>query len=481
MGGFDVVNARFQRISRVGQLMPATLSAWFTATAWGEHVQRSLLEQLLGADHVFFVQIGANTGANPNDPIYQLVRARRWKGILVEPVPSVFEKLKQNYSSSRELIFEQAAISDESNAASGTVELCVPLDMFMADTDGKDAIHYSQFSSIESTRSGIAHAHKKISVPCLTFPTLLAKHGIESVDLLVTDTEGHDYFILSSIDLSSGTKPRVILFEHFYMTSDEYADLTSRLGACGYAVLWIDAMDSLAVLEASNEELQLLLARTRAATRGSELMKDILSSESFAARLRARSKQVAALTVGDVHAAVVEPFLRETVPQSTDHAQKQSITIDELHTQLGDANMSVSQLRDALRDLQAQGVLRLSANGTIELAAPTPTAAVAATAATATTRKSSTSALTASDGVGAQHMGGFDVVNARFQRISQMGRLMPPGLSAWFTATAWGEHVQRFLLEELLSDDAVFFVQVRHRQREAFSCTASRREMRAAR
>ena len=44
----------------------------------------------------FFVQIGANDGFKA-DPIYLYVRKYGWKGILVEPVSYIFEKLKENY------------------------------------------------------------------------------------------------------------------------------------------------------------------------------------------------------------------------------------------------------------------------------------------------------------------------------------------------------------------------------------------------
>jgi len=53
-----------------------------------------------------FVQIGANDGLH-HDFIHDFALKQSWQGLLVEPNPPVFERLKQNYQSiSRNLSFE---------------------------------------------------------------------------------------------------------------------------------------------------------------------------------------------------------------------------------------------------------------------------------------------------------------------------------------------------------------------------------------
>jgi hypothetical protein len=42
-----------------------------------------------------------------------LVRQNRWSGILVEPQPEIFQRLKQSYAGFSRLAFEQAAIVEE--------------------------------------------------------------------------------------------------------------------------------------------------------------------------------------------------------------------------------------------------------------------------------------------------------------------------------------------------------------------------------
>ena len=63
-------------------------------------------------DEVVFMQIGANEGIMSNDFLHPLILAKRWKGILIEPVPWIFEKLKKNYAHVPGLYFENVAISD---------------------------------------------------------------------------------------------------------------------------------------------------------------------------------------------------------------------------------------------------------------------------------------------------------------------------------------------------------------------------------
>ena len=44
--------------------------------------------------NVFFVQVGANDGVQ-SDPINHFVSEYGWRGILVEPQPAIFKKLKK--------------------------------------------------------------------------------------------------------------------------------------------------------------------------------------------------------------------------------------------------------------------------------------------------------------------------------------------------------------------------------------------------
>ena len=69
---------------------------------------------------VSFVQIGANDGLR-NDPIREFIVRDPWTGVLIEPLPSVFELLKENYAwlaGRRSLAFENPAISTSESSLS---------------------------------------------------------------------------------------------------------------------------------------------------------------------------------------------------------------------------------------------------------------------------------------------------------------------------------------------------------------------------
>lgn len=47
-------------------------------------------------DNVSFLQIGSNDGIS-GDPLNKFINNYNWKGILVEPITSLFEKMIRNY------------------------------------------------------------------------------------------------------------------------------------------------------------------------------------------------------------------------------------------------------------------------------------------------------------------------------------------------------------------------------------------------
>ena len=67
---------------------------------------------MLRKKEIFFVQLGANDGVTA-DPLYKFVNEYAWRGVLLEPLPDVFETLKKNYRQSDRLKFLNAAISNE--------------------------------------------------------------------------------------------------------------------------------------------------------------------------------------------------------------------------------------------------------------------------------------------------------------------------------------------------------------------------------
>jgi FkbM family methyltransferase len=212
-----------------------------------------------------FVQVGANDGVQ-SDPLHRAVIERRWSGVMVEPLPHIFERLRANYEGVDRVRLENVAIADHD----GTFRL------YYVPDAGDDPTLPDWYDGLASFDKDVILQHateipdigerlQAIDVPCVTFATLCRRNAIRTVDLISTDVEGYDSEILRDIDLE-GLRPKVVLFEHYHMdrpTYDECVALVSRLGYESLAV----GMDTIALqpdLIADAPSLQRLWKRLRA-------------------------------------------------------------------------------------------------------------------------------------------------------------------------------------------------------------------------
>ena len=197
------------------------------------------------------IQIGSHVGNTLNDPIFNLVDATT-KMILVEPVPFLFDKLKNNYTTRftdiRNITFINKAVSD----FIGEIEMTVP----------SEKNDFSKFpfwaSQLASTNPNHALGHinnllvDEIIVKTTTINEIVKEYNITEIDLLHTDTEGHDYTILMNYNFE--IKPKKILFEHKHMdglftVGIKYTELSNKLSSLGYIKKTQNSEDTLYELE----------------------------------------------------------------------------------------------------------------------------------------------------------------------------------------------------------------------------------------
>lgn len=200
----------------------------------------------------FFVQIGANDGIK-DDPIRHFVLKHHWRGLLVEPQPQVFESLKQNYAGEPQLSFENAAVGD----VDGTAQLHV------ADSPDGSA-NLTVFASLkkDALQRGVHEFDAKtrsIEVKCLSVRSLLQKHGVRSVDVLLTDVQGYDVEIMNQF-LDCGVRPQIIHFEHCHSSRVALETLYSRLLKEGYRLSELE-FDTLCLLPQSEKSMEPARAR----------------------------------------------------------------------------------------------------------------------------------------------------------------------------------------------------------------------------
>jgi hypothetical protein len=128
------------------------------------------------------LQIGAMDGINFDDT-RGFLDMYRWKSVLVEPVPAIFDELKENFKDRDNYIFEQCAITEED----GEIKmLTVPLDVIE-----REGLHpgYKGMSALYPLQNGFGSDYQRdidvkaqfgvdIMVPTLTLNSLSSSNDI---------------------------------------------------------------------------------------------------------------------------------------------------------------------------------------------------------------------------------------------------------------------------------------------------------------
>lgn len=166
-----------------------------------------LAQQLsMSRSDLTLVQIGANDGVR-FDPIAELRRRFRLRGVVVEPLSEMHTSLRAAYSAHPDVSVVEAAI----HASATEVEIY----KVRADAAFDDWMHgIASLSPTHHERLGVpAESMESLRVPAMTLDRLLSGLALDRLDLLVMDCEGYDLDILDMLDLDVW-RPAVIQFEH---------------------------------------------------------------------------------------------------------------------------------------------------------------------------------------------------------------------------------------------------------------------------
>jgi FkbM family methyltransferase len=244
-------------LSRCSRLFGYELKPILSHKAEPVDILRLAIQDLMAQEKdIFFVQIGAHDGLS-YDPIAPYVRQFHWRGLLVEPQPAVFAKLKEHYAEVPTLIFENVAIAEQE----GTLTLycfknASPDDHASMLASTKQ--HYLKLNG-DNARGELT----AIEVPAVTLNTLLTRHQISRIDLLQIDTEGYDFNIIKSLDFSR-IKPRIIHFENNFLNSKQKTFCANLLAAHGYSTMDL-GIDTLAYLQPKDTDFEARIASSRVA------------------------------------------------------------------------------------------------------------------------------------------------------------------------------------------------------------------------
>lgn len=203
----------------------------------------------------FFVEIGANDGIK-HDHLRPYILSSAWRGVMVEPVPYLFERLQANYAGIDRIAFENVAIADRD----GDLPFYYVVD---ASQDERESLPewYDGIGSF-SREKLLAHgkdipdiADRIVAedVKAVTFESLCRRQGQSEVNLVLIDAEGYDAEILRNIDFSV-RRPRLLIYEHFHLPPAERTACRSMLAAAGYQTME-EGFDTFCVVPGDGDEL----------------------------------------------------------------------------------------------------------------------------------------------------------------------------------------------------------------------------------
>ena len=188
-----------------------------------------LLEALAAASpDVCFVEIGVSRDG-PSGSLRDLADRHGWRGVVVDPLPSVQARLREEHGGSSRISLEQAAIGarDEQRP------------FFSVETgsgDGKGALQREVLFFPQNHFPGIEDHIAESQTISLTFESLIRRHGLERVDVLRIDTAGDEAEILAQVDLDR-FRPVLIVHSHASLPRGVRDGCLQRLEAAGYETL----------------------------------------------------------------------------------------------------------------------------------------------------------------------------------------------------------------------------------------------------
>jgi FkbM family methyltransferase len=202
-----------------------------------------------------FVKIGACDGIT-DDPCSDILLANtNWRGLLIEPAPYCFDRLRANFQDSRRFCLEQVAIG--APAGEGT--------FYYVDAKAIESIPslptwFDQLGSFDRNHimkhlDGVLDPFIiECKVQVCPLSDVLMRNRIQYVHLLHVDTEGHDYEVLKTLDFTKHA-PLSIFVEHKHLSETQKTEMLCLFRKHGYSVRDCGG-DYFAVDEEANKRLQ---------------------------------------------------------------------------------------------------------------------------------------------------------------------------------------------------------------------------------
>ena len=193
-----------------------------------------------------FVKVGANDGVTFDPCTDILLRDPAWRGVLIEPVPYLFNRLKQNFSNTNRSILEQLAIGPRGKET-----------FYFLDPSAKKKFAdlpewFDQLGSFNKSHitdhfgAKLSAYVREVMIDVEPLDDVLKRCNVNKIHLLHIDTEGHDYKVLTTLNFEI-IKPLAILIEYKHLSPEDHTGLLGFFRDQKYVVYDCDA-DYFAIL-----------------------------------------------------------------------------------------------------------------------------------------------------------------------------------------------------------------------------------------
>jgi FkbM family methyltransferase len=182
------------------------------------------------------VKVGAYDGISGDPCSAILLEDRRWRGLLIEPVPHCFDLLRANFADAGRFTLERLAI--------GAVAGEAPL--YYVHPEARQSLPdlpawVDQLGSLDRDHI-VRHLDGALApfiVACVVdvrpLAEVLRNRGIRDVHLLHVDTEGRDFEVLETLDFATHA-PLAIFVEHKHLPASLKGRMLRLLRKRGYGV-----------------------------------------------------------------------------------------------------------------------------------------------------------------------------------------------------------------------------------------------------
>lgn len=153
----------------------------------------------------FFIEAGANDGATYSNTLL-LERTRNWRGLLVEPIPELAAKCRQNRPAC--LVENCALVAADSTEREVPMRYCNMMSIVKGamQSEAGDLDHIRKGCEVQSIDS------YELTVPARALSDILDQHGITKIDFFSLDVEGYEMQALRGLDFTRH-RPRFLLVE----------------------------------------------------------------------------------------------------------------------------------------------------------------------------------------------------------------------------------------------------------------------------